>query len=37
MEPVDDWQAAIAETGELSGPIAAAIVDEHGDRGKRAI
>jgi len=37
MEPVDDWQAAIAEAGELTGPIAAAVVDEHGDRGKRAI
>ncbi len=37
MEPVDDWRAALAESGELSGPIAAAIVAEHGDRGKRAI
>jgi len=37
MEPVDDWQAAIAEAGELTGPAAAAVVDEHGDRGKRAI
>ena len=37
MEPVDDWRAALAESGELSGPIAAGIVAEHGDRGKRAI
>jgi predicted nucleic acid-binding Zn finger protein len=37
MEPVDDWREAIAETGELTGPIAAAIVEAHGDRGQRAI
>ena len=37
MEPVDDWRAAIAEAGELTGPIAAGIVGEHGDRGQRAI
>jgi len=37
MEPVDDWRVALAESGELSGPIAAGIVAEHGDRGKRAI
>lgn len=37
MDPVDDWHAALAESGELTGPIAAAIVDQHGDRGKRAI
>ena len=37
MESVDDWQAAIEVAGELTGPIATAIVDEHGDRGTRAI
>ncbi|WP_418281510.1 hypothetical protein [Halorubrum sp. DTA98] len=37
MEPVDDWRAALDEVGELTGPIAAAIVETHGDRGKRAI
>ncbi|GAB6879783.1 hypothetical protein JCM17823_20570 [Halorubrum gandharaense] len=37
MEPVDDWAAALDDAGELAAPIAAAIVDEHGDRGKRAI
>jgi predicted nucleic acid-binding Zn finger protein len=37
MEPVDDWRAAIAEAGELTGPIAAAIVADHGDRGHRAL
>ena len=37
MEPVDDWRAALAESGTLSGPIAAGIVADHGDRGKRAI
>ena len=37
MEPVDDWRAALDETDELTGPIAAAIVETHGDRGKRAI
>jgi Uncharacterized metal-binding protein len=37
MESVDDWRAALATAGELTGPIAAAIVDDHGDRGTRAI
>lgn len=37
MEPVDDWRAALDEAGELTAPIAAAIVETHGDRGKRAI
>ncbi|TKX54191.1 hypothetical protein EXE42_09415 [Halorubrum sp. SP3] len=37
MEPVDDWRSAIEEAGELTGPIAAAIVEAHGDRGQRAI
>lgn len=37
MEPVDDWRVALGEAGELTGPIAAAIVETHGDRGKRAI
>ncbi len=37
MEPVDDWRAALADAGELTGPIAAAIVEAHGDRGSRAL
>ncbi len=37
MDPVDDWREALEAAGELTGPIAAAIVDTHGDRGKRAI
>ncbi|MFA9516271.1 hypothetical protein ACERIT_03480 [Halopenitus sp. H-Gu1] len=37
MDSVDDWHAALAETGELTGPIATAIVEAHGDRGTRAI
>jgi len=34
---VDDWRAALADAGELDASIAAAIVEGHGDRGKRAI
>jgi predicted nucleic acid-binding Zn finger protein len=34
---VDDWRAALAEAGELTGPVTAAIVETHGDRGRRAI
>ncbi|MFB6078158.1 MAG: hypothetical protein ABEJ80_04175 [Halarchaeum sp.] len=34
---VDDWRAALAEAGELTPEIVAAILDAHGDRGRRAI
>ncbi|QHS17857.1 hypothetical protein GWK26_12265 [haloarchaeon 3A1-DGR] len=37
MDPADDWHAALAAAGELTGAATAAIVDAHGDRGKRAI
>ena len=37
MSEVDDWRAALSETGELTGPIADAIASTHGDRGLRAI
>ena len=33
----DDWRPRLAETGELSAPIVKAILDQHGDRGQRAI
>ncbi len=32
-----DWRAALAATGELTGPITDAIITDHGDRGQRAI
>jgi predicted nucleic acid-binding Zn finger protein len=34
---VDDWRAALSTAGELSGPIADAILSAHGNRGQRAI
>jgi predicted nucleic acid-binding Zn finger protein len=34
---VDDWRAALAEAGELTGPVTEAIVATHGSRGRRAI
>lgn len=37
MSTVEDWKAALAEAGELTPPIVAAILDAHGDRGSRAI
>ncbi len=37
VDTVDDWRAALSETGELSPPIVQAIVDAHGDRGVTAI
>jgi len=37
MESVDDWRSALAAAGELTGPIATAIVSAHGDRGQRAL
>ncbi|AOW81057.1 zinc finger SWIM domain protein [Halodesulfurarchaeum formicicum] len=37
MDSPADWRAALAETGELTPEITSAILDAHGDRGKRAI
>jgi len=34
---VDEWQADLAEAGELSGSIVERITRLHGDRGARAI
>jgi predicted nucleic acid-binding Zn finger protein len=33
----DDWEQQLADAGELTPEIAAAILDAHGDRGSRAI
>ncbi|UIP01207.1 hypothetical protein Hbl1158_02020 [Halobaculum sp. CBA1158] len=35
--PADDWRAALAAAGELRPPVVAAIIERHGDRGRRAI
>jgi len=32
-----DWRPQLADTGELSAPIVKTILDQHGDRGQRAI
>jgi predicted nucleic acid-binding Zn finger protein len=37
VSEVDDWRAALAATGELTGAIVDAILADHGDRGSRAI
>lgn len=37
MSDVEDWQSALAASGELTPPIVQAILDVHGDRGSRAI
>lgn len=37
MTGVDDWRSALAEAGELTGPVTEAIVGTHGARGRRAI
>ncbi|PSQ39294.1 hypothetical protein BRD13_03570 [Halobacteriales archaeon SW_5_70_135] len=34
---VDEWQTALAETGELTADLVDRITDLHGDRGVRAI
>jgi predicted nucleic acid-binding Zn finger protein len=34
---VDEWKAALAEAGELTGDVVDRIVAVHGDRGRRAI
>ena len=37
MNPVEEWQADLADAGELSAPVAEAILALHGDRGQQAI
>ena len=37
MNEVEDWRAALADSGELRGPIADAIISTHGTRGTKAI
>ncbi len=37
MTAVEEWQAALAETGELTPDLVDRITDVHGDRGARAI
>jgi len=37
VDAVEEWQRTLAETGELSGEVAQAILSVHGDRGARAI
>ena len=33
----DDWRPALADSGELTPDIVESLLDEHGDRGQRAI
>ncbi len=37
VNPVEEWQAALAEAGELTPAVVEAVVSVHGDRGQRAI
>ncbi|PSQ17279.1 hypothetical protein BRD00_08180 [Halobacteriales archaeon QS_8_69_26] len=37
MTPVEEWQADLADAGELRPDVVDRIVDLHGDRGHRAI
>jgi len=37
VSEVDDWRAALADAGELTGPITERLLADHGDRGQRAI
>ena len=37
MTDGEDWRAALADAGELTGPIVDAIIAVHGDRGQQAI
>jgi len=37
VSTADEWEAALAETGELTPEIAGSILDAHGERGARAI
>ncbi|MBS3760733.1 hypothetical protein [Halodesulfurarchaeum sp.] len=37
MDPEVDWRTALADAGELSPEVTNAILENHGDRGQRAI
>lgn len=37
MTPVDEWERALARTGELTPELVEQITAVHGDRGRRAI
>ncbi|MFT4890619.1 MAG: putative nucleic acid-binding Zn finger protein [Halobacteriales archaeon] len=37
VTPVEEWQAALAEAGELTSEVVERIIAVHGDRGQRAI
>ncbi|PSQ09592.1 hypothetical protein BRC95_00560 [Halobacteriales archaeon QS_5_68_33] len=37
MSAVEEWEAALAEAGELTPAVVDAILDAHGERGARAI
>ena len=37
MTAVEEWVARLADAGELTPDLVTAIVDVHGDRGRRAI
>ena len=37
MSRIEDWRGALADAGEIDGPIAEAIIAAHADRGVRAI
>jgi predicted nucleic acid-binding Zn finger protein len=37
VSAVEEWQADLAETGELTGSIVDRIVTVHGERGRKAI
>ncbi len=37
MSEIDDWRAALEQSGELRPAIVSAILAVHGDRGSRAI
>jgi len=37
VSAVEEWQSALADAGELTGPVVDRIVHTHGDRGRRAV
>jgi predicted nucleic acid-binding Zn finger protein len=37
VTPVEEWQAALADAGELTPDVVEQIIGVHGDRGQRAI
>jgi len=37
VTPVEEWQAALADAGELTPDVVEQIIAVHGDRGQRAI